>query len=508
MSEMRGYLVSIERFIYVHEANTSGTIHIFSPNTNTTIIMVKLARIQTSSPLHGTKTPLLTVQIPSTAFQSSEIQSYFTDNDIPPSASHYVNISTVASSAIDFLAMGDNALVKAQDLIDKATSSDATLTSPFISKYVIFDEEVTRILSPIDGQSIGKFLCIGMNYVDHCTEQDLPVPTVPLVFNKFGSCVVGHGDGIPIYAPSPSAVSLSTTSVTHGGANADLDEEQVVTSKLDYEVELGIVIGSKVPRFTSASDAHKYIGGYTVIHDVSARDMQLEANGGQWLLGKCGDGYAPMGPVITTTDEFMKSDDGEEDDKAGAGDLHVECRLTQKEGDGGTMKVQSSSTSNLVFSTPQIVSYISKFMTLQPGDVIATGTPPGVGCFRKPDPLWLKAGDIVECEIEGIGTLRNVVVDRIEDMEQANDEGPLASIPISMAAAAASPPPTVVKGPPSQIDGGGSSGPQKERLKNTTCIVTGGARGIGAFHLHILYLYCLGASVSTISQYLLAYMHR
>ena len=104
--------------------------------------------------------------------------------------------------------------------------------------------------------------------------------------------------------------------------NADLDEDPVVTSKLDYEVELGIVIGSTVPRFTPASEAHEYIGGYIVVHDVSARDLQLEANGGQWLLGKCGDAYGAMGPVIATLDEFG---DGKEDPQAGAGNLHLEC---------------------------------------------------------------------------------------------------------------------------------------------------------------------------------------
>ena len=243
--------------------------------------------------------------------------------------------------------------------------------------------------------------------------------------------------------------------------NANLDEEPVVTSKLDYEVELGVVIGTTVPRFTSASDAQKYIGGYTVIHDVSARDLQLEANGGQWLLGKCGDGYGAMGPVITTLDEFTK----DKDDKfAGAGNLHLECRLTQKDGDGKAMTVQSSSTSQLVFSTPQIVSYLSKFMTLYPGDVIATGTPPGVGCFRKPDPLWLKDGDEVECEIEGIGTLRNVV-ETVENSPEESNEVTEASVP----------PPTV-KGPPSQTD---NSTPQKQRLKNSVAVVTGGARGLG-----------------------------
>ena len=251
--------------------------------------------------------------------------------------------------------------------------------------------------------------------------------------------------------------------------NANLDEEPVVTSKLDYEVELGVVIGSTVPRFTPASEAHKYIGGYTVIHDVSARDLQLEANGGQWLLGKCGDGYGAMGPVIATLDEFLKSDDT-------LRDLHLECRLTQKEGKNKTMKVQSSSTSNLVFSTPQIVSYLSKFMTLYPGDVIATGTPPGVGCFHKPDPLWLNDGDIVECEIEGIGILRNVVVERVDDSQEKSNDAQVTTATSSPVVAAAATSTSIVKGPPSQTD---DSTPQKQRLKKSVCIVTGGARGLG-----------------------------
>jgi 2-keto-4-pentenoate hydratase/2-oxohepta-3-ene-1,7-dioic acid hydratase in catechol pathway len=240
--------------------------------------MVKLARIQTSS-TSGTKSPILACQILSSSFQSSEIQSYFAENGIPPSAAHYVDISSIASTASEFLSLGTPALARARHLIERATSTDISLRSTFISTYVTFHEEVTRVLSPLGPSEVGKFLCIGMNYVDHCEEQGLQVPKVPLVFSKFGSCIAGPDDGIPIYGPSVKSM------VTHGGMTAALDEEPVVTSKLDYEVELGIVIGSTVPRFTSATDAWKYIGGYTVIHDVSARDLQLEANGGQWLLG-------------------------------------------------------------------------------------------------------------------------------------------------------------------------------------------------------------------------------
>ena len=217
--------------------------------------MVKLARILKKS--SAIQSPLLVVQVQSSSFQSSEIQSYFTDHEILPSDAHYINISSIATSASVFLSLGADAVSRAQILIEKATSSDATLTTPFISKNVIFSGDVSRILSPLDGQSeVGKFICIGMNYVDHCLEQNLDVPTVPLVFSKFGSCIIGNDDAIPRYGPSKSVAE----GVSHGGLNANLDDEPTVTSKLDYEVELGIVIGATVPRFTSVDDAHKYIG--------------------------------------------------------------------------------------------------------------------------------------------------------------------------------------------------------------------------------------------------------
>lgn len=409
--------------------------------------MVKLARIQTKS-----GRTILAARIPATSFQSLPSD----DHQL-----HYVDLSSIAPSATVFLLDSKCNITRANTLIQNLTSPDALLSE--ISKHVIFSSNVKRVLSPLQQAEVGKFICIGMNYIDHCAEQDLPVPEVPLVFSKFGSSIVGPGDGIPLYGPSSTSAVI-----THGGANATLDEEPIVTSKLDFEVELGIVIGTTVPRFTKAPDAHKYIAGYTVIHDVSARDLQLEVNGGQWLLGKCGDGYAPMGPVITTLDEFCTADEF-----AGAGNLHIECRLQQK-GTGDFQVVQSSSTSNLVFSTPQIVSYLSKFVTLQPGDVIATGTPPGVGCFRKPEPLWLESGDVVECEIEGIGVLRNVVVDHIEDNDGSADEE-IKNDEVAKPAPA-------TKGPPPSshcLETVSDQLPKQQRLQNTVCVVTGGGRGIG-----------------------------
>ena len=154
--------------------------------------------------------------------------------------------------------------------------------------------------------------------------------------------------------------------------------------------ELGVIIGKTVPKHTEEGDAMGYVGGFTVVHDVSARDLQLERNGGQWLLGKCGDGFAPIGPVIVTKDEVID-----------VHNLGIRCRVN-----GETL--QDSSTNQMIFRIPSLIAFLSKFMTLHPGDIIATGTPPGVGCFRDP-PIWLTSGDIVECEIDGIGTLVNKV---------------------------------------------------------------------------------------------------
>eukprot|EP00591_Stephanopyxis_turris_P016206 CAMPEP_0195540574 /NCGR_PEP_ID=MMETSP0794_2-20130614/50638_1 /TAXON_ID=515487 /ORGANISM="Stephanopyxis turris, Strain CCMP 815" /LENGTH=406 /DNA_ID=CAMNT_0040674643 /DNA_START=850 /DNA_END=2070 /DNA_ORIENTATION=- len=169
-----------------------------------------------------------------------------------------------------------------------------------------------------------------------------------------------------------------------------------------------------------------YIGGYTVVHDVSARDWQLERNGGQWLLGKCCDGYAPIGPVIVTRDELG-------DDNACHG-LGIRCRVN-----GQTL--QESNTSQMVHRVNALVAFLSKFMTLYPGDVIATGTPPGVGCFHDP-PRWLEPGDVVECEIDGIGTLVTPIVETL---------------------------------PKEALSTAATSG----RLQGMKCIVTGAGRGLG-----------------------------
>ena len=211
-----------------------------------------------------------------------------------------------------------------------------------------------------------KIICVGMNYFDHCAEIGVAVPKEPVLFSKFASSITGPGCPIP------------------------LDEELV--KELDFEVELCIVIG-KTGRHIRPEEALDHIAGWTVAHDVSARDLQLKRNGGQWLLGKTGDGHAPIGPSIVTRDEGPAFSDA--------------CALDCKCFVNGT-RMQSSNTRELIFKPIDILVYASSYFTLNPGDLIFTGTPGGVGVFRKP-PLFLKDGDECVVEIDGLGSLTNTV---------------------------------------------------------------------------------------------------
>ena len=206
-----------------------------------------------------------------------------------------------------------------------------------------------------------KILAIGRNYVDHAIEGGAAPPEAPLLFNKLPNSLNAHN--APIVLPTISA-------------------------RVDYEAELAVVIGSKAKRVSEA-EARRHIFGYTLINDVSARDLQF--GDVQWTRGKGLDTFAPLGPFVTTRDEIK-------DVQA----LKIEGRLN-----GEVM--QSSNTGKMIFQVAYLVSYLSQGMTLEPGDVIATGTPEGVGVFRDP-PRLLKAGDVFEVEIEGLGTLRNPVV--------------------------------------------------------------------------------------------------
>ncbi|SFA81782.1 2-keto-4-pentenoate hydratase/2-oxohepta-3-ene-1,7-dioic acid hydratase (catechol pathway) [Cohnella sp. OV330] len=216
-----------------------------------------------------------------------------------------------------------------------------------------------KLLSPLTDPE--KIVCIGLNYHDHVIESNMQVPKVPVLFPKYNNCLTGHEDEVAI----PAEVK-----------------------QCDYEVELAVVIGKTAKRVPLES-AMDYVFGYTVLNDVSARDIQL--NEPQWTRGKAIDGFAPTGPWIVTADEI-----------ADPGKLGISLKLN-----GATM--QDSNTKELIFDIPYLVSFLSNTMTLRPGDIISTGTPPGVGMGKKPQ-VWLKPGDVVEATVEGIGTLRNTFV--------------------------------------------------------------------------------------------------
>jgi len=200
-----------------------------------------------------------------------------------------------------------------------------------------------------------------LNYRDHAIETGAEIPTEPVVFSKFPSTLIGHGDTIRL---------------------------PKVSSEVDYEAELVVVVGRE-GKHIAADQAMQHVFGYTCGHDVSARDWQKGRPGGQWLLGKTFDTFAPVGPALATTAEVQDPSN-----------LQVRMRLN---GD----LVQDSTTAQLIFGIPQLIAHLSQIVTLRPGDLIFTGTPPGVGAARKP-PLFLKPGDRCEVEIESLGTLRNV----------------------------------------------------------------------------------------------------
>lgn len=218
-----------------------------------------------------------------------------------------------------------------------------------------------RIGAAVGG--IGKFLCIGLNYTDHAAESGMTVPPEPVVFAKYNSAVCGPND--PIIIPRGSV-------------------------KTDWEVELAFVIGKR-GKYIAEADALDHVAGYMVCNDVSERSFQIERSG-QWSKGKSSDNFGPIGPWLVTRDEVP-------DPSA------LQMWLTVN---GQTM--QKGSTATMVCKVPFLVSYLSQFFTLHPGDVVTTGTPPGVGMGMKP-PRYLRAGDVVELGIEGLGTQRQVCVD-------------------------------------------------------------------------------------------------
>jgi len=247
-------------------------------------------------------------------------------------------------------------------LIEIARGGDAmierarkAMNDPKAKTYALSE---VKVLPPIRMPS--KIVAIGLNYIDHCKETGLPVPTVPVPFSKFTSSVCGPYDDI-VWPVS-------------------------VTKEVDYEVELGVVIGKRA-RDVAEKDALDYVMGYTVVNDVSARDLQF-LGARQWDRSKSLDTFCPWGPYIVTRDEIPDPHV-----------LQVRTILNGKE-------MQNSNTKNLIFSVPKIIAYLSQGTTLLPGDLIPTGTPGGVG-FRRTPPVFLKDGDVCVCEVEGIGAIRN-----------------------------------------------------------------------------------------------------
>lgn len=241
---------------------------------------------------------------------------------------------------------------------------------------------VLRPSSSLPGEPIirpGKIVAIGLNYLDHIRETGLARPSAPLLFAKFPSTVIGNGDRIQI--------------------------DESITRRVDWEVELAVVIGETARRVSEA-EALEYVYGYTVSNDVSARDLQFAD--GQWIRGKNLDTFCPLGPVIVTRDEI---DDPQT--------LGLWTKVNGKE-------VQRSNTSEMVFTVRQLIAYISRHLTLFPGDVILTGTPWGCGEFSSPQ-RFLRSGDVVETAVEGIGVLANPVVSLQTQQVGAKTENAQAS---------------------------------------------------------------------------------
>ncbi|HWX65327.1 MAG TPA: fumarylacetoacetate hydrolase family protein [Rhodanobacter sp.] len=220
----------------------------------------------------------------------------------------------------------------------------------------------TPRIGPCVGR-IGKFVCIGLNYSDHAAESGMPVPAEPVIFSKWTSAVCGPDDDVQIPRGS---------------------------RKTDWEVELGVVIGQG-GRYIDEADAMAHVAGYCVINDVSEREFQLEGTG-TWDKGKGCDSFGPIGPWLVTADEVP--------------DPHALKLWLEVDGH----RYQNGSTRTMIFRIPFLISYLSRFMSLQPGDVISTGTPPGVGLGQKPEPVYLRAGQVMRLGIDGLGEQRQRTV--------------------------------------------------------------------------------------------------
>ena len=252
------------------------------------------------------------------------------------------------ASMLDFLAAGERAQELAVEVLQEAPAS------------TMHEREAVTLKAVLTNP--GKIICIGLNYRDHAAETHQSIPEVPMVFAKYNNTLVGSGE--PILLPR-------------------------VTQRVDYEAELAVIIGKR-GRSIAEAEAMDYVAGYSIFNDISARDYQMRTS--QWTIGKTFDTFGPFGPALVTADEIA--------------DPHALALRLSIDGE----VLQDSNTRELIFSIPRLIAYLSSVMTLEPGDVIATGTPAGVGFTRRP-PRFLRPGETVRVEIEGIGVLENPVKD-------------------------------------------------------------------------------------------------
>jgi 2-keto-4-pentenoate hydratase/2-oxohepta-3-ene-1,7-dioic acid hydratase in catechol pathway len=257
-----------------------------------------------------------------------------------------------------FLDLWDQSVSRAKEVLTFAQGIRAG-GGPMVQA-ILQPLQAVRLRAPILNPR--KIICLGQNYRDHAQESKADIPTDPIFFSKYATAIIGPDD--PILLPS-------------------------VSKEVDYEGELAFIMARR-GRHIPKAQALEYVAGYSIMHDVSARDYQIRKPGGQWMSGKTFDTFAPLGPALVTKEDIPDPHV-----------LDITCTVSGE-------RLQSSNTKHLIFSVPDIVAYCSHIFTLEPGDVIATGTPGGVGFARKP-PRLLKEGDVVVIEIQGIGQLRNPV---------------------------------------------------------------------------------------------------
>jgi 2-keto-4-pentenoate hydratase/2-oxohepta-3-ene-1,7-dioic acid hydratase in catechol pathway len=267
---------------------------------------------------------------------------------------------TFPQTIIGFLKLGEDVKKYTYELLEHVRGLLGKRSRQLERQKALLPLSDMQVLPPVPIPP--KIICLGLNYRDHAEEARVPIPERPILFSKPSTAIVGPED--PIVYPK-------------------------ISTQVDYEIELAAVIG-KTGRNVSELGAFDHVAGYTVFNDVSARDIQFGDK--QWFRGKSFDTFAPTGPCLVLSDQVRDPHR-----------LKMELRVN------GEIR-QSSTTANMIFKIPQLVAFISRVMTLQVGDIIATGTPAGVGFYAKPEKKLLKPGDLIEAEIEGIGVLRNKVV--------------------------------------------------------------------------------------------------